>query len=264
MPRRARGRDSYRDAFFETLQRQPGLAGIAPVLLYRTLGPTLPDGAAAAAVLWAPLQMFALREAAALARAGFAGSDAGERLFDAILAGHSGVVFAEDDFDACWTRLATNDGRIHLALPELFADWDSLASPPAAPDPRFPFVLCAGERRDYTANTIYRDPDWRRKGREGALRVNPDDARSLGAEDGGVLKLVTRAGEALVRVECSERMQPGHVSLPNGLGLDNQCADGAVRRTGVAPNELTLARDRDAFAGTPLHKFVPARLERVQ
>jgi len=260
----ARGRNSYRDAFFEALQREPGLAGIAPVLLYRTLGPGLPHGAAAAAVLWAPLQMFALREAAALAHAGFAGRDAGERLFDAILEGHSGVVFAEDDFDACWTRLATGDGRIHLALPELFADWDSLAGPPAAPDPRFPFVLCAGERRDYTANTIYRDPDWRRKGREGALRINPRDAHALGAEDGGVLKLVTRAGEALVRVECSERMQPGHVALPNGLGLDNQCADGSVRRTGVAPNELTLARDRDAFAGTPLHKFVPARLERVR
>jgi len=29
----------------------------------------------------------------------------------------------------------------------------------------------------------------------------------------------------------------------------------------VAPNELTLARDRDEFAGTPWHKFVPARLE---
>ncbi len=260
----ARGRDSYREAFFETLQREPALAGIAPVLLYRTLGPALPDDAAAAAVLWAPAQMFALREPQALARAGFAGSDAGDRLFDAMLAGRSGVVFSEDDFDACWKRLATNDGRIHLELPELFADWDSLAHPPPAPDPRFPFVLSAGERRDYTANTIYRDPDWRRKGREGALRVNPRDAQSLGAEDGGVLKLVTRAGEALVRIECSERMQPGHVALPNGLGLDNQCAGGTVRRTGVAPNELTLARDRDAFAGTPLHKFVPARLERVR
>ncbi|MEV6715245.1 hypothetical protein AB0M48_24780 [Lentzea sp. NPDC051208] len=32
-------------------------------------------------------------------------------------------------------------------------------------------------------------------------------------------------------------------------------------RTGVAPNELTAAEDRDEWAGTPWHKHVPARLE---
>ena len=32
---------------------------------------------------------------------------------------------------------------------------------------------------------------------------------------------------------------------------------------GVAPNELTSSADRDWIAGTPWHKFVPARLEKV-
>ena len=58
-------------------------------------------------------------------------------------------------------------------------------------------------------------------------------------------------------VEVSDRMQPGHVSLPNGLGLDYPDA-GA---TGVAPNELTAGEDRDSFAGTPWHKHTPARVE---
>jgi hypothetical protein len=31
----------------------------------------------------------------------------------------------------------------------------------------------------------------------------------------------------------------------------------------VAPNELTSVGDRDAFAGTPWHKYVPARIERT-
>ena len=56
-------------------------------------------------------------------------------------------------------------------------------------------------------------------------------------------------------------MQPGHVSLPNGLGLDHfEDGTGPVK-TGVAPNDLTGAAARDPYAGTPWHKYVPARLE---
>jgi formate dehydrogenase len=58
-------------------------------------------------------------------------------------------------------------------------------------------------------------------------------------------------------------MQPGHVSLPNGLGVDYPGENGAAPVTGVAPNELTASEDRDWLAGTPWHKHVPARLERV-
>lgn len=57
----------------------------------------------------------------------------------------------------------------------------------------------------------------------------------------------------MVSIEVSESMQRGHVSLPNGQGIGS----------GVAPNELTSAGDRDAFVGTPWHRFVPARVERV-
>jgi len=173
------------------------------------------------------------------------------------------VVFAVDEPDASWTRMATADSRVQLAIPELFAEWRSLANALPARDADFPLVLSAGERRDYTANTIYRDPDWRRKGRDGALRVSAADAAAAGLSDGARARLRTLGGEALVAIEISERMQPGHVALPNGLGLDNDEADGTVARTGVAPNELTRLEDRDAFAGTPWHKHVAARLEAV-
>ena len=39
--------------------------------------------------------------------------------------------------------------------------------------------------------------------------------------------------------------------------------DGALRVPGVAPNDLTSADWRDAYAGTPWHKHVPARIEAV-
>jgi anaerobic selenocysteine-containing dehydrogenase len=255
------GRAAFREAFFTALAEDRALAGIAPVVLYRTLGESLPEGAAAAAVLWAPLQMFAAREPEALARAGFAGAEAGEQLFDAVLAGHSGVVFAVDEVDSSWQRMATADGRVQLAIPELLEAWAALDAIVPVRDDEYPLVLAAGERRDYTANTINRDPDWRRKGRDGALRVSAADAAAIGLGDGAAARLRTRGGEALVRIEISARMQPGHIALPNGLGLDNAAADGALQRTGVAVNELTRLEDRDAFAGTPWHKFVPARLE---
>jgi hypothetical protein len=58
-------------------------------------------------------------------------------------------------------------------------------------------------------------------------------------------------------------MQPGHVSLPNGLGLDYPDDRGHPAQTGAAPNELTASEDRDRFASTPWHKHIPARVEAI-
>ena len=66
---------------------------------------------------------------------------------------------------------------------------------------------------------------------------------------------------AHVTAEISDMMQPGHVSLPNGQGLDNGCGEGGTERVGVAPNELTSSGDCDWLAGTPWHKHVRARVE---
>jgi len=59
----------------------------------------------------------------------------------------------------------------------------------------------------------------------------------------------------------NDGLQPGYVSLPNGLGLSYPAADGASVVSGVAPNDLTSTDDRDWLAGTPHHKHVRARLE---
>jgi len=136
--------------------------------------------------------------------------------------------------------------------------------PFSAPE-SYPFVLSAGERRAFTANTIVRDPDWKRKDRAGTLRINPNDARRLNLGDGATARVTTASGIAEAIVEISERMQEGHVALPNGAGLiypDQTTPDGETA-VGVAPNELTSRLDRDRFAGTPWHKSVPAQLEAV-
>src|SRR5262249_11393658 len=98
----------------------PAKRRLAPVLLYRTLGPTLPHDAAAAAMLWLAAHQCARTNPSGVSNAGHGtGLEAGERLFDAILTSPHGVVITEDDYDAVWQRLPGD--RIHLDVPELLA-----------------------------------------------------------------------------------------------------------------------------------------------
>ena len=259
-----RGRREFAAALAEASKSNPGLGAVTPVVLYRTLGPTLPDGAAAAASLWAAAHRCASLNPASVRRAGFGeGFEAGEGLFNAILASPSGVVFAADDYDETWRRIQTDDGRVKLAIPELLDELAALGREvPPGDDPDWPFLLSAGERRSFTANTIMRDPRWRKADAEGALRVSPDDASALGLADGGSARLTTKRASVVVTVSVDEAMTKGHVALPNGLGLDHPEGDRRVR-TGVGPNELTASEDRDPWVGTPWHKSVAARLEAV-
>jgi anaerobic selenocysteine-containing dehydrogenase len=259
-------RAAFADAFFAALAAKPELGRCAPNLLYRALGPTLPDGAAAAAALWGAAHRCAQENPASVAAAGFTGDglEPGERLFDAILTSPSGLVFSVDEPEVGLARLRTDDGLVHLAVPELLEELDALATEPApGGSGAFPFVLSAGERRSFTANTIFRDPAWRKRDAAGSLRVSPADAAGLGVADGDLVRVTTKRGSVTAPVEVNEIMQPGHVSLPNGLGLDYPDEGGAAVVTGAAPNELTASEDRDWIAGTPWHKHVPARLERV-
>src|SRR5439155_26244720 len=47
-----RGRREFATPFAEATKANPRLCSVAPVVLYRSLGQTLPNGAAAAAALW--------------------------------------------------------------------------------------------------------------------------------------------------------------------------------------------------------------------
>ncbi|MCX2946753.1 molybdopterin-dependent oxidoreductase [Lentzea sp. NEAU-D7] len=250
----AAGRVEFAQAFLAVLA-DPVKRRLASVLLYRTLGPTLPHDASAAAVLWMAAHDCARKNPAGVEKAGYGtGIEAGERLFAAIVDGRHGVHITDDEYDASWQRMPRD--RINLAVPDLLAAVAALGDRPVPrQDPDWPFVLSAGERRAFTANTIMRDPGWRRRDPDGRLRMSVADAARLGVTTGDRVRLTTRRGTADVSVDATDTMRSGHISLPNGLGL-------TVReRTGVAPNELTAAEDRDEWAGTPWHKHVPARLE---
>ena len=103
----------------------------------------------------------------------------------------------DDVVDACPARTTA---AINLVIPELLEElggaWRTRHRP--GDDSDWPFLLSAGERRSFTANTIIRDPAWRKKDGDGALRVSPSDADRLGLADGGLGRLTTKRASAEV------------------------------------------------------------------
>ena len=250
-------------AFAWRSRRDPRLARLAPVVLYRTLGWAQGVPWSSAASLWGIAQIYVRQQPEAARRAGFGGLAllAGNKLFRAILDSPSGVVFSRTDYADSWKLVRRPGQKIDLWMEEFLPELQTLEQGPPPPDPAYPLFLSAGERRSETSNTSIRDMGWHKKGAFGTLRISPHDARVNDCADGQWVRVTTRRGSATAQVEIHDGMQPGHISLPNGLGVDYQQADGSMVRKGVSLNELTNGLDRDRFVGTPWHKRVPARIE---
>ena len=259
------GRQAFALAFQKAMRSQPELADFAPVVLYETLGRTLPEGAAAAAFLWASAHSFAAKHPEAVRRAGHSGEGPalGEALFDAFVSSHSGVVFSINEYDDSWKFIRHRDGLVHLEIPEMLVAFRALDTSEAVAMTEYPLVLVAGERRSYNANTIYRDPAWRKTDPDGALKVHPEDAAALGLASGEWARCDSRRGSVVVRVEVNDTIRRGMVTLPHGYGLDYPSKDGSRKRSGAHINYLSSAEEMDPIAGTPYHKHIPVRLTRI-
>jgi len=253
------GLPQYGAAVAEHVLGNPKLSGIAAVLLYRSLGPVLPVEAREGAVLFGLAFRAVMRDPITIGRAGFDGPPpvAATKLFSAIIDHPHGLVMARGEWDDVLERVKKT--RVQVGLDDMLEELGRLSEPETR-DESYPFVLSAGERRSFTANTIMRNPDWRKKDARGALRMHPDDARDIGVSSSDLVRLTTHRGSVLVPIETTDTMHRGHVSLPNGMGLAFP-KDGEESVFGVRLNELTDSASRDRFAGTPWHKFVPARVE---
>ena len=260
------GLTSFSEAFMTAAGENKALSEYGAVVLYETLGKTLPWEKRGGAVLWFSCQMVAQKYPEQVRAAGHSGEGAelGNALFHAILDGEDGVIFSRHTHDQAFDLLTTPDQRIHLEIEEMHTALTELQNAPLGyTTEEFPYILAAGERRGFSANTIVRDPSWRKKDQEGALRIHPKDADELNIGDGERVRITTPGGQAVAIVEINETVLPGYVSLPNGYGLSYSPAGGNPEIVGVAPNELTSTEWRDPIAGTPWHKHVPAHLEAV-
>ena len=252
----------YFTALGLNLAKNKKLIPFAASIVYRTLGKSLPNDAAAAALLLPICMQYAAKHYKAVKQAGYQGNrlNLGANLFQNILKQRSGVVLSQHDYADVWSLVAYKDQKIHLAIPEMLTElarleWQSNTT--ITDD--FPFILFAGERRSYNANQIYRDPAWRKVDAEGRLRMNPEDALNFGVETGHALQCISEGGQISVVVEIDEGMRKGVVSLPHGYGLRYQGGE----PIGPQINRLTSLQHCDPFSKTPYHKYVPVRLERI-
>jgi anaerobic selenocysteine-containing dehydrogenase len=246
----------------------PQLAALGALVLYNTLGATLPDGTAAAAPLWQAAHLCAKRSPHAVRRALNAGRDVpdeilGEALFDTIVGSRNGAAFTEHDYDEVWSLISHPDRKVHLAIAPMLEWLGRLDPADAAPRGDYPFVLAAGQRRMFNANQIFRDPAWRRDDPDGALLISTADLAALGADDGEWIAVQSAAGRVVARCKRDDSMRSGQLALPHGYGQDYPAADGERLNNGPRVNVLTESGNRDPIAGTPYHKHVPVRLERL-
>lgn len=230
--------------------------------LYRTIGPHLPSPALTAIWLLCVKNAISRRRAVVRTlgpawrwRDPFA---IAEELFARILAHPEGVeVACLDDSDNLGAHLGTDDGRVHLTPSAMLDEIARARHAARADNSAYPFVLSAGIRTPWTANTIHRDPAWRKgKGPHCPLFVSRADAERLGVDSGAVVRLETARGAAELPVQVDKRLQAGHVAVPNGFGTID--TDGNV--TGINLNALTASDDRDPFTGCPHHKHVRCRV----
>jgi anaerobic selenocysteine-containing dehydrogenase len=240
----------------------PGIAKSTLFVLARTLGKTL--GSPNLAALWgilmrAPEQM---RENAV--RAGFKDSlHLGDEMFQAILDHPEGLWIGKCDPDNNMSLVNTGDGKLNIYAPEM-EQW--LLGVDAASEKKslevksaYPFILQAGRHTPMNANTLMRDPSWNEGKRACTLAMNPADAAKCGFSDGDRVRVVTEASHVDIELEVTDSTRVGQVIIPHGFGLDY---NGNVY--GVNVNRLTKNTHRDNFLATPLHRYVPCRVEKIK
>ena len=257
-------------AFLMEVQQAAPNATAMMVWTYRTVGELLPSPALAA--IW--LQSFGNAFARpAQVKQAFGDKmpsedpfEMGHVLFEEILAHPEGLEIARlNDETNLQDNLGWDDKKIRLLPDELKSEIKRCNSTPPETDENYPFVLAAGLRTSWTANTIQRDPTWRKgRGPHCTLHLSPQDAETLNIETGDAIRVSTRRGEVELPAEVDKRCQEGHVWIPNGFGMITPNSD--PKRPvldGVNTNELTDVADRDPISGCPHHKYTLCHLERV-
>jgi len=252
----------YGVALKEYLQSNPEAGDKVPFIISKTLGKTLGSGNLAS--LWGLLRILPPSSQENAARIGFTpGPDLGDKLYQAILEHPEGLWVGEADVENNLKVLATEDGRINLNIPEM-EDWIREIDPGLESEKlkeheeEYPFIMSSGRHMDYNANTQMRDPAWNKGKRACTAIMHPGDAEEFGFSDGQMVRVTTEAGEETIELEVTNSTRPGYIMIPHGFGLVFQ-----GKKYGVNANRLAKNTHRDQIAGTPLHRYIPCRVEAV-
>ncbi|MCB8945984.1 MAG: molybdopterin oxidoreductase family protein [Ardenticatenaceae bacterium] len=174
-------------------------------------------------------------------------------------------------------RICTENGRIHLAPEEILADLPRLTQKLETGDWRLETVSAAakspvsslqslaliGRRHLRSNNSWMHNSERLVKGKDRCtLLMHPDDAEARQMEDGQIVTVSSRVGQVQLRLEVSETMMPGVVSIPHGWGhgRDGVQLQVAQQHAGVSLNDLTDEQQVDALTGNAAFNGVPVQV----
>ena len=81
--------------------------------------------------------------------------------------------------------------------------------------------------------------------------IHPDDARARNLGDGSMAEVSSKSGSLRLKVEVTDDMMPGAVSIPHGWGhgLKGIRMQVAQKHAGVSVNDLTDETALDPLSG---------------
>ena len=135
--------------------------------------------------------------------------------------------------------LRTPSGKVELAPPYITADLDRLQQ---RLDREVSSLLLISRRHVRSNNSWMHNVKVLVKGKDRCtLLIHPEDANRTGVRDGELANVSSEVGTVAVKVEVSDEMMPGVVSLPHGWGHDKPGTRMAVAREHAGVNNNLLA-----------------------
>lgn len=173
----------------------------------------------------------------------------------------SGKDFGELQAGLLPDRLKTGDRMINVAPDEFVADLDRLladldASPAAG-------LRLIGRRHIRSNNSwLHNSPRLVKGGDRCTLMIHPDDARDRNLGNGSLAEVSSRTGMVQLKVEVTDDMMPGTVSIPHGWGhgLSGIRMQVAQAHAGVSANDLTDETQLDPLSGNAALSGVPVEV----
>jgi anaerobic selenocysteine-containing dehydrogenase len=159
-------------------------------------------------------------------------------------------------------RVFHRDRKVHLAAEPLLRNWDVLDASLEAAPPAGTLVLI-GRRELRTNNSWMHNVPSLVSGAERCLLfVHPKDAADRGIADGDTVAMESRVHRGELRVQFSEDIAPGVVSLPHGWGHAASAPFQRVagKHPGVSANDWTDESIVEGVVGQSVLNGVPVTL----
>jgi len=157
--------------------------------------------------------------------------------------------------------LQTPSGTVELCAEPIAADVARLRG---ALDRRRDELVLVGRRHLRSNNSWMHNVPALVKGRDRCtMQINPVDAARLALADGCDAQITSRAGSLSARVEVTDRVMPGVVSLPHGWGhgLPGTRMSVAAAHPGVNSNLLTDEFAIDQLSGNSVLNGIPVAVQ---